>query len=85
MRATIADHYDNVQLMDGQVGAIIAALEAQGELDNTIVVWTTDHGDALPRAKRELFDSGIRVPMIVRCPGVPASQKTNPALPFVRS
>jgi len=30
--------------------------------------WTTDHGDGLPRAKREVFDSGIRVPMIVHCP-----------------
>ena len=37
-------------------------------MDNTIVVWTTDHGDALPRAKRELFDSGLHVPMIIRWP-----------------
>ena len=32
------------------------------------MIWTTDHGDGLPRAKREVFDSGIRVPMIVRWP-----------------
>lgn len=68
VRSHIADHYDNVQLMDAEVGGIMRMLEAQGELDNTIIVWTTDHGDALPRAKRELFDSGIRVPMIVRWP-----------------
>ncbi len=68
VRAHIADHYDNVQLMDAQVGGIIRMLEAQGELENTLIVWTTDHGDALPRAKRELFDAGIRVPMIVRWP-----------------
>lgn len=68
VRAHIADHYDNVQLMDGQVGGILRQLAEQGELANTIIVWTTDHGDALPRAKRELFDTGIRVPLIVRWP-----------------
>ncbi len=68
VRATIADHYDNVQIMDAQVGGILRMLAAHGELENTIILWTTDHGDALPRAKRELHDSGIRVPMIVRWP-----------------
>ncbi len=68
VRAHIADHYDNVQLMDAQVGAIVADLERLGRLDETIIIWTTDHGDAVPRAKRELFDSGIRVPMIIRWP-----------------
>lgn len=75
VRAHIADHYDNVQLMDAQVGQVLARLEALGRLDQTIVIWTTDHGDPFPRAKRELFDSGIRVPMIIRWPParVPAS------------
>jgi arylsulfatase A-like enzyme len=75
VRAHIADHYDNVQLMDAEVGRILQRLEAAGLLEHTIVIWTTDHGDALPRAKRELFDSGIKVPMIIRWPSTlqPAS------------
>jgi arylsulfatase A-like enzyme len=68
VRTHIADHYDNIQLMDAQVGEIIAALAARGQLERTILIWTTDHGDPLPRAKRELYDSGIRVPLIVRWP-----------------
>lgn len=68
VRAHIADHYDNVQLMDAEVGRILQRLEAAGLLERTIVIWTTDHGDGLPRAKRELFDSGIKVPMIIRWP-----------------
>jgi arylsulfatase A-like enzyme len=68
VRGHIADHYDNVQLMDAEVGKILTRLEALGRLANTVVIWTTDHGDGLPRAKRELFDSGIRVPMIIRWP-----------------
>jgi arylsulfatase A-like enzyme len=50
------------------VGEVLEALDRDGLSDSTIVIWTTDHGDGLPRAKREVFDSGIRVPMIVRWP-----------------
>ena len=46
----------------------VAELEAQGLADSTIVVFTSDHGDGLPRAKREVYDSGIRVPLIIRWP-----------------
>lgn len=68
VRADIARHYNNIAAMDRQVGEILAALEADGLADSTIVIWTTDHGDGLPRGKRDLFDSGIRVPMIIRWP-----------------
>jgi len=68
VRADMARHYDNIAYMDAQVGAILRALDADGLADSTIVIWTTDHGDGLPRAKRELYDAGIRVPMIIRWP-----------------
>jgi arylsulfatase A-like enzyme len=68
VRADIARHYDNIRQMDGAVGKLLARLEADGLAGSTIVIWTTDHGDGLPRAKRELLDAGIRVPMIVRWP-----------------
>lgn len=68
VRADIARHYNNIVVMDRQVGEILAQLEADGLADSTIVIWTTDHGDGLPRAKRDLFDTGIKVPMIIRWP-----------------
>jgi N-sulfoglucosamine sulfohydrolase len=46
----------------------MADLESQGLLENTIIIWTSDHGDGLPRAKRSLYDTGIKVPMIIRWP-----------------
>ena len=67
-RQTIARHYGNIRYMDQQVGDILDALEAEGLADNTIVIWTSDHGDGLPRAKRELYHTGIHVPMIVFIP-----------------
>ena len=68
VRDDIARHYNNIYRMDQQVGEILLGLEEAGLAETTIVVWTTDHGDGLPRAKRELYDSGLRVPMIIRWP-----------------
>ena len=68
VRADLARHYNNIAFMDAEVGAILKQLKADGLADSTIVIWTTDHGDGLPRAKRELYDSGIKVPMIIRWP-----------------
>jgi N-sulfoglucosamine sulfohydrolase len=68
VRRDLARHYDNIAYMDAEVGGILERLEQDGLADSTIVTWTTDHGDGLPRAKRDLFDSGIKVPMIIRWP-----------------
>lgn len=68
VRRELAYHYGNIHVMDRQVGEILAALAEQGLADDTIVIWTSDHGDGLPRAKRELYDSGLQVPMIVYWP-----------------
>lgn len=68
VRASIAQHYDNIHFMDGQVRQILDALDKDGLADDTIVIWTADNGDGFPRAKRAAYDSGIKVPMIVRFP-----------------
>ena len=68
VRSDIARQYDNIYTMDLRVGELLAELERDGLAEDTIVIWSTDHGDGLPRAKREIFDSGIRVPMIIRWP-----------------
>ncbi len=68
VRATIAQQYNNIQRMDKRVGKLLKQLEQDGLASNTIVIWTTDHGDGLPRFKREIYDTGIKVPMIIRWP-----------------
>ena len=60
--------YSNVKVMDYQAGELIKELEDAGLLDETIVFWYSDHGGPLPRQKRLLYDSGIKVPLIVRFP-----------------
>lgn len=60
--------YSNIVELDQHIGVVLDQLEADGELENTIVVWYTDHGGPLPRQKRLLYNSGLQVPMIIRYP-----------------
>jgi N-sulfoglucosamine sulfohydrolase len=60
--------YNNISEMDNQVGAILAQLEEDGLLENTIIVFYGDHGGPLPREKRLIYDSGLNTPMIIRFP-----------------
>jgi arylsulfatase A-like enzyme len=69
VRADLARLYDNLAFDERNVGAIMAALKADGVLENTVVIATSDHGDGLPRMKRAIHDAGLRVPFIVRLPG----------------
>ena len=60
--------YDKINEMDRVVGDILDALKKQGEAENTIVIYCSDHGGITLRSKRYLYDSGTRVPLIVSFP-----------------
>ena len=66
VRSDIADYYFEVQRWDSDVGEALALLEEAGELENTIVVMTGDHGMPFPRCKANLYDWGTRVPLVIR-------------------
>lgn len=78
-------HYAaNVTLIDEQIGEILAALEAKGLLDDSIVIFTSDHGDCLGNhghiQKWTMYDEVTRVPMLVRAPGRLPQGKRSEAL-----
>lgn len=79
IRRDWANYYDQMTQMDEQVGRLLAELEQAGLADNTIVFYYSDHGGALPRGKRNIHDSGTRVPLIIRFP--PKWQHLAPAPP----
>ncbi|MCV9386636.1 sulfatase-like hydrolase/transferase [Reichenbachiella ulvae] len=60
--------YNNIAEMDSQLGAVLAQLEEDGLLDETIIFFYGDHGGPLPRQKRLIYDSGLKTPLIVRYP-----------------
>ena len=62
-------HFEG-QRFDTDLGRIIEALERAGELSNTIIVVTSDNGMPFPRAKANVYDAGVRVPLAIRWPGV---------------
>ena len=68
VREELARMYDNIADMDGQVGELLKQLADDGLAENTIVFYWSDHGDGVPRAKRSLYDSGLRVPLMIRWP-----------------
>ena len=69
VRKDWARYHDNITAMDKQVAALLRQLEEDGLADNTVVFFWGDHGRGLPRAKRWVYDSGLRVPLLVRWPG----------------
>lgn len=84
VRANLARVYDNIELMDRQVGELLNRLEADGRFQDSIIIFTTDHGDGLPRHKRTIFDSGTRVPMLVRFPdGYGAGTQRHDLVSFI--
>ena len=67
-RAEIAELQGAVRTVDAAVGEVLQALENAGVADRTLVVFTTDHGIAMPRAKCSLYEAGLEVALIVRVP-----------------
>ncbi|QDU92866.1 sulfatase-like hydrolase/transferase [Lignipirellula cremea] len=65
--------------IDIQIGRVLKQLEAQGELDNTYIVYTADHGMAIGRhglqGKQNLYEHTWRVPLIVTGPGIAAGSR----------
>lgn len=68
VRGDLLDYYAEVQRFDSQIARLLDALEKTGELNNTMVVVTSDNGMPFPRAKANLYDAGTRMPLALRWP-----------------
>jgi N-sulfoglucosamine sulfohydrolase len=69
-RAELAQYYQSVSRVDQGVGRLVEVLREAGAIDNTLIVFTSDHGIAFPGAKTTLYEPGMVVPMIVAGPGI---------------
>ena len=81
VRNELGREYACIENIDVQVGRLLEKLEAMGELDNTYVIFTSDHGIAVGRhglmGKQNLYEHTWRVPMIVRGPGIKAGRRAS--------
>lgn len=68
VRADFARYYGFVTRMDAFVGELLAQLEEDGLADDTVVIYTSDHGGVTPRSKRYCYDEGLHVPLVVAAP-----------------
>ncbi len=82
-RYVMARFITNVMTMDDQVGEVIRQLEEDGLYDNTIIFFYSDHGDGLPYVKRELYDRGLRVPLLIKAPFLQAGTRNEELVSFV--
>lgn len=65
VRGDLADYYYYVKKFDDELGEILTTLEKAGELENTLIIVTSDNGMPFPRAKSSLYDIGTNMPFAV--------------------
>lgn len=72
LRTMRAAYYAAISFIDYQVGRILEYLESEGELNNTLILYTSDHGELLGDydcyGKRSFLDAAARIPLLVRHP-----------------
>jgi len=72
----VLDYIAETEYADEHLARILRTLEEAGELDNTVIIVTGDHGTPLPRAKCNLYDPGTHVPLLVRYPAMIKAGRT---------
>jgi arylsulfatase A-like enzyme len=81
VRKTLAVYYAVISHLDQQVGRILKTLEETGQRDNTIIIYSSDHGLGVGshgiRGKQNMYEHTINVPLIIAGPGIPADQRSR--------
>lgn len=79
-RKGLAVYYSVISHLDEQVGRILQALEDLGQLDNTLIIYSSDHGLAMGshglRGKQNMYEHSVGVPLIFRGPGIDPNRRT---------
>ena len=79
-----ANYYGNVKIIDDAVGRMVQALEASGQMENTIFAFTSDHGEMLGdhsmMGKRAFYDESARVPFILSVPWMTKTMRRVPGV-----
>jgi arylsulfatase A-like enzyme len=81
VRAELAAYYAVISHLDEHIGRILAALKAAGQADNTLILFTSDHGLAIGshglRGKQNMYEHTIGVPLVIAGPGLPQGRRCD--------
>lgn len=69
-----AAYLDSCRYTDWLVGDVVNTLKKQGELENTVILFMTDHGISHARGKQFMYDEGLHVPLVIAGPGIEAEK-----------
>ena len=84
IRKDMAINYSNLIRMDREVGKLITELKNQGLYENTYIFFYSDHGGPFPRHKRAIYESGTKVPFMIKMPNSKyAKTRDNRLLSFI--
>ena len=77
----IQEYYAIISHLDDQFGRILEKLEETGKLENTLIIFSADHGLSVGRhgliGKQNMYDHSMRIPLVFRGPGIPREQKLD--------
>ena len=80
-RDDLASYYNEVTRFDHYIGAVVAELKSQGELDNTLIFVLADNGRPFPRAKTRIHDSGMKTALVAHWPaGIKTAGRASDSL-----
>ena len=80
LRKDTADYYNSMSRLDRLVGDLLQALADSGKSQDTLVVYLGDHGADLLRGKRTSYEGGVRIPLIIRWPGLQQASQVREEL-----
>ena len=88
IKVHLQEYYAIISHADAQIGRVLDALEKSGKADNTIIIFSADHGLAMGQhgllGKQNQYDHSVRMPMILCGPGIPQGER-NDALVYLHS
>jgi N-sulfoglucosamine sulfohydrolase len=68
VRKDLAEYYEAVSRLDSGIGLLLDVIKSSGNADTTLVIYLSDNGQPFPRAKTTLYDTGIRLPLVISSP-----------------
>ena len=83
VRSDLLDYYEEIEYFDRHLGRILASIEKSGELANTLIVVCADNGMSFPRAKANLYEHGIHLPLAIAWPAaIPGRRSIDDLISF---